>query len=204
MKPQSRRDYERGRMADAAKSFAAHVIVARTESLWTLRAPTRAGGFGAVTVGALQGHLVVVGDCNTCVFGGGSYSAPRDLVQWIGHHGDLNYVRGKAGLGMDDSGGKIVEEIDADVAVYDLQELLEQYSEEGERHADACDALRKAIKRVAGAMDDEIRELRTDLYGTIESESAFSVGEVTASRVIVAHAVVARLWSLLSEEGETK
>lgn len=202
MKPQSRHDYERGRMADAAKSFAAHVIVAQDVWSWTLRAPTRAGGFGAVTVGALQGHLVVVGDCNTCVFGGGSYSAPRDLVQWIGHHGDLDYVRGKASLGMDDSGGKITEEIDADVAVHDLQELLEQYSEEGEGHEEICTELREAIETAKDATDEEIRELRAELWGTLESETAFSIGEVTAWRVIVAHAVVARLWSLLSAEAK--
>lgn len=207
MKPQSRRDYERGRMAEAAKVFAEHTLRELSPSSWAIDPPvTRGASFQTCYVTAIGGYLIVVGDCDTCVFVGHRADEPRGMVGWMGAHRDLHYVAEKAHIGMTDR-GNITTDYEAAVALDDLKELRECYADNNgeENESKAIEAITEAEARVVNG-DDNAQKIREDLYdtGCFDSESVLDLGEVTAWRVIVAHAVVARLWSLLSAEGVQK
>jgi len=209
--PISKYDYERAEMERARKAFEHHTIAARTDATWRLAPdPKRRTGFSGVTVAALGRYLVVVGDADTCVFSGGSYSEPRDVVAWMGSTTDLRYVVEKAGHGMGDLGGKITEELDAEVMLHDLQERVGYVSdpENGyneEETAKHLEVLNECIDTIKDCSDLGLagahHTLCNDWPGEIED--VYRVGVVPAWRVIVAHAVVRRLWGILKTEATT-
>lgn len=202
MKPQSRRDYERARMADAAKVFAEHTLRELSPSSWAIEPPPRGASFQTCYVTTLGGYLIVVGDCDTCVFAGHRVDEPRGMVGWMGAHRDLRYIAEKAHIGMTDR-ENITTDYEAAVALDDLKELRESFVDNHgeENESEALEAITEAEAQVVNG-DDGARKIREDLYetGCFDSESVLDLGEVTAWRVIVAHAVVARLWSLLAAE----
>lgn len=190
-------------MAEAAKVFAEHTLRELSPSSWAIDPPvTRGASFQTCYVTALGGYLIVVGDCDTCVFAGHRADEPRGMIGWMGAHRDLHYIAEKAHIGMTDR-ENITTDYEAAVALDDLKELRESFVDNHgeENESEALEAIAEAEAQVVSG-DDGADKIRADLYdtGCFDSETAFSIGEVTAWRVIVAHAVVARLWSLLSAE----
>lgn len=211
-KPISKFDYEKAEMQRAQEAFAHHAIGDRTDTSWCLAPdPAHRLGFGGVRVAALGRYLVVVGDADTCVFSGGSYSEPRDIVAWMGSTTDLHYVCEKAGHGMSDCGGKITEEFDASVMLHGLNERIgcvndPDYGYDEDEKDGLLEVLNECAESVkncgAPGLEQAHRTLCNDWPG--EGEDVYRIGIVTSRRVIFAHAIVRRLWALLKAEAATE
>ena len=208
MKPICKFDYEKAEMRRAREAFAHHAIGDRTDTSWYLAPdPQCRTGFSGVRIAALGRYLVVVGDADTCVFSGGSYSEPRDLVAWMGSTNDLHYVREKAGIGMSDLGGKITEEYDAGVMLHGLNERIgfvndPDYGYDEEETDKLLEVLNECVESVKNYGEPGLEQAHNALCNDWpgDTEDVYRIGVVTSRRVIVAHAAVRRLWELLKAE----
>lgn len=200
--PRTRQKYEQERYEYAVKAFANHAITSRTETTWRLDPVGVPRSFSHVTVACFMRHIVVVGDTDTCAFSGGSYSAPRDLIAWIGNpRPDWQYLQSKAQMGMDDN-GKTTTDTDVGVALGDLNYKL-KLALEVEDPRERAD-IREAIAVAKATVLDDVLAARGELMesGLFEIEDIYRIGEVVAPRVFYAQAVIARLHALLCAEDE--
>ena len=202
--PRSRHQYEADLRRECVATFAEHTIASRSEGRWVLKRNGTEGNFWCEVAALAGGFLLVHGDFDVCAWEGGSYRAPRDLVGWIGAHGnDLGYVTEKASRALD--GHELTEERIGEVLRHDLADLLADW--EPYHGEEPSDDVREAITDAIEQADDctyqqEFDRLIESLMddNVIDGEEASGLGCVTTRRVIRGWAAVNRLHTLLLAE----
>lgn len=209
-KPRGRSLFERDLMVRAEKAYARHEIksVGACGFRWSLVEKVDGGwnsNLWAEIVVLAGGSLLVHGDFEPCIFSGFSGGDARATVAWIGAHTDVDYPCGKASIGL--GGSEFAEELNAEVLRADIAERMESWKERtGEK---IHDAIREAFEEASERAEDvthqeELRAIVVDLIDAeaIDSEEASSMGIVSSNRVIMAHAALRRLHTLLTAEAE--
>ena len=203
-RPRTRAQYEADIMREAREWFAGHHIRSRSEDgcRWTLQARKGDGWAHNLwcEVVVLDRHsLLVRGDVDFVVWGGFSGGDPREVVAWLGDHGDLQYVGEKATIGFDSS--LLTEERNGEVLRANLQDYLDRGTD---LEDEVREAIGEALERLSeGDPAEACERIVIDLLeaDALDAEDCAWLGYVTTRRVIVGHAAVARLWELLCAEG---
>lgn len=200
--------------AQAKADFAQHKMKEIGPGHWHIRKPD---------TGIFWCDIVVMGNVGLAVWGGiegcffSYYSGakgPRQLVAWMGNADVGYYGKQKAHIGM--GGGELVEEYVDEVALYDLDQALEQREEEYDPedwneprsdgpsprmiYTDAFSDVRAVVNNgedIRGALAELCDTLMRAGVDDTPYEWAFSIGQVTSCRVIYALAAVSRLNELL-------
>jgi hypothetical protein len=181
----------------ARKAFATHVITARSGERWLIQRIHEDGRPEStfwVEVAVLRGHLYVGGDIDTVVFKGGPMD-PVARVRWMGESKSLtDYVAEKACSGL--GSRELVWSWDREVAADDLSRHIADMDEESRVGVDSF-YLQEAV--AAETRDDFATRAADAIDDPDAWEYVGSFGELLDSRIIYAHAALARLCALLSE-----
>lgn len=209
-KPRGRSLFERDLMVRAEKAYARHQIrsVGACGLRWTIAEKVDNGwssNLWAEIVVLAGGSLLVHGDFEPCLFSGFSGGDARATVAWIGGHTDVDYPCGKASIGL--GGSEFTEELSGEVLCADIAALIESWEERtgDEILEETKDRLDEAYECAEDVSDQgELRAIVSELVeeDVIDSEEASSMGEVTTYRVVMAHAAIRRLHTLLTAEAE--
>jgi len=204
--PRGRALFERDEMQRAEKAYARHEIktTGACGLRWTIVEKVEGGwssNLWAEIVVLSGGSLLVHGDFEPCLFSGFSGGTTRQHVGWIGGHSDVDYPCGKASIGL--GGSEFAEELNAEVLRADIAERMESWEERtGEKIPEEIrDAFVEASERAEDVThQEELRAIVVDLIDAeaIDSEEASSMGVVSSNRVIMAHAALRRLHTLLA------
>ena len=204
-RPRSAHEWERDRHCELAAHFAKHEIRERSAdgTRWLLRGES-SNLWCEVVV--LRNALLVYGDFEPCIFARSSYDNPIAVVRWMGQHRDFAYVCEKASIGM--GGDADVEARNAEVLRAGIMDRMESW--EDRAGVPMPDEIREALDEAMEACEDycnahECDRIAEGLYDVdaIDSEELASLGYAATTRVLRAHAAVARLWEILKAEGAT-
>jgi len=198
----------------AKADFAQHQAKEVGPGHWRIAKPgTVVGAFWADIVVMGNVGLAVWGDIDGCFFSYCSGSgSPEAVVAWMANADVGYYGRQKAHIGM--GGGELVDEYVDEVALYDLEQYLEQRLEEYDEETldeprrgqpTARETYKKAFERARCAVGrgDHMKTVLDNLYEDLMNEDqdayewVYSIGQVTSCRVIYALAAVSRLHELL-------
>jgi hypothetical protein len=203
--PRDRALFERDEMQRAEKAYARHEI--KTAGACGLRwkiFEKVEGGWNSnlwAEIVVLSGAILVHGDFEPCLFSGFSGGTPRQHVAWIGGHSDVDYPCGKASIGL--GGSEFAEELNAEVLRADIDERRRSWKERTSEKMpkEIREAFKEAFDRAEDVThQEELRAIVVDLIEAeaIDSEEASSMGVVSSNRVIMAHAALRRLHTLLA------
>lgn len=200
-------------IAQAIQSFKDHRFAFRDDDggRWCIAKPDAEGGFtgimAAEIISTRFGALYVGADIDCCVFS--HYNETNHIdnqqnhvakLRWIGCNKSVSYyVRQKAMAGLSD-GGKLVDGYNADVARYDLQQLIDTYT-----HDDPESKLLGPLKEALSEWIDEGESMKQFLYDSgFESEELPEIGRVLRPRVVYAWAACKRACELIDGKGERR
>jgi len=147
------------------------------------------------------GRIVVWGDLLPVLFAHyGPFKDPVEVIHWMGGCEDFgHYVHEKATIGCQE----VVDEYDSDVARFQLLKAIE------ERRKDPWGGMDRFVEVVMEAIDHYVEDgseaLAYFLYGQLGfdgMEGFPNLGMVISPRVYYAHAALARLSHLLTQEKE--
>jgi len=180
----------------ASAAFQDHRITKSGSDRWVIKGP-HGGQFWTEIVSLEGAKLFVHGDIDCVLFAyAGKHYGPEQKVRWIGNS-SLDYAREKASIG---TGHEVANDIDTDVAIWELYELLRDGAEYEDpsvlKNRDEIEDGISALK-----YGEHVDVVMHQLYQAgVDPEWIGSLGRVVSSRVAYAHAAVKRLAELLEEE----
>lgn len=207
-KNRDRNEFDREAMAKAAKAYENHEIHKASPCglRWTLMEKRPDGkldmNLWAEVVVLASGSLLVHGDFEPSLFSGFSGGDAKATVAWIGADDDIDKACKKASSGL--GGSEFAEKLSSEVLLADIADRVDSWEQRtGESMSgEIRDAFDTAIEDASESGDqDDLRAVIMYLIneGAIDSEEACSMGVRTSQRVIMAHALLARLHVLLSK-----
>jgi hypothetical protein len=201
-----RTESNQGALERAVEAFSDHVLRESSEGRWRLhrhRDGKWCGAYAAEVIATSWcGHLIVVGDINTVVFGKhwpekGDGLVP-DIVSWIGETKDLEYVAEKARIGLGDE--RICEDWSWDDAVEDVREFAACEDDEWTRVlVDVIEHHEDEARDSQHAFIDCVYDVARSRNYDGDYDGLSAIGTRISTRVIYAYAAVRRVCELLRE-----
>lgn len=181
---------------DAVEDYARHRIAWLREDQALIKRPT--SGIFRAYIAKLGTHLVLVGDCNTCVFFNHSSDSFKVLVQWVAGS-SLDYLARKVHIGMDSY----------DIAWYRKRDILREDILEIVAEGDLSSRNRAVWQEALELYSDDPFEVLCDyIYNNIVETDVLdrlnTLGRVVAPRVIYAREACRTLVRLLDGPSNEK
>jgi len=199
MKRLDRRDREKQHVLMASESLKDHVVLpGSVDGRWQIGKPNGSSVFRAEIIVTFCNSLIIHGDVDLVCFR--SYHGPGGplaVLGWVAG-GSSDYMTQKASMG---TGSSVAREYDAEVALDDVLDHIEQGQENPEDHPANWLEVWKEVEVRIRRGDPEMY-IQQAIYDGLGDAELVGVGDCTSSRVLWGWLLVKKLHSLMGGDDQ--